>query len=60
MSKDKKVRKFIDVDLEIDFKIKMVANNLSIIKGKTVLERELLTKWIIEGVNKSLKDLKTK
>ena len=57
MGKNKKVRKFIDIDLELDFKIKIIASNQSIRKGKTVTERELLIKWLEDGVNKSLKEL---
>tara|TARA_R110000751_G_scaffold206469_2_gene310498 strand:- start:2202 stop:2378 length:177 start_codon:yes stop_codon:yes gene_type:complete len=58
MSKGKKVRKFIDVEMELDFKIKTITNNLSILKGKTITEKELLLEWIENGVNKSLKKLK--
>ena len=57
MTKGKKVRKFIDIDLELDFKIKIIANNLSIKKGKTITEKELLLKWLETGVNKSLNEL---
>ena len=57
MVKGKKVRKFIDIELELDFKIKIIASNFSIKKGKTVTEKELLLKWLTDGVNKSLKEL---
>ena len=56
----KKIRKFLDVDKDLDFKIKSAANNLSILKGKTVTEKELLLKWISEGVKKTLKELNSK
>jgi len=57
MTNEKKVRKFIDVELELDFKIKIIASNLSIKKGKTITEKELLLKWLETGVEKSLKEL---
>lgn len=58
MSKGKTVRKFIDIDLELDFRIKTLANNLSIVNGKTITEKELLLKWLKNGVEAELKTLK--
>lgn len=53
----KKIRKFVDVDSDLNMKIKTASNNLSIVKGKTVTEKELLLKWISEGVKKTLREL---
>ena len=58
MTKGKTVRKFIDVEMELDFNIKTVANNLSILKGKTITEKELLLQWIESGVKKSINKIK--
>lgn len=57
MGKDKKTRKFIDVSEKTDFEIKAIANNLSIIKGRTVTEKELLLIWIHKGIMSSLKKI---
>ena len=46
------IRKFVDESEDLDRQIKQAVTNESILQGRTVTEKELLTQWIEEGAKK--------